>query len=76
METYFASAKRIGEKELEKEIECICNNPIIDGLMNVSSGLMTVLNEHRQIVALTKLISNCWALIIAMRFLDFEWERL
>ena len=56
METYFASAERISENELQQEIEAVSQNPVIDGLMNVVSGLLAVLNEQRQILALNEIL--------------------
>ena len=52
MDTYFASPERAGPEELASEIEIISSNPIMTGLLNSVSGLLAVLNEHRQIVAL------------------------
>jgi signal transduction histidine kinase len=39
---------------LKKEIEVVSKNPVIDGLMNVVSGFLAVLNKHRQILALNE----------------------
>ena len=52
MDTYFAPAKRANEKELASEIEIVSKNPIVSGLLHSISGLLAVLDEHRQIVAL------------------------
>jgi len=52
MESHFASPERATQQEIQREIECVEANPVIDGLMNLVSGLLAVLNEHRQIVAL------------------------
>lgn len=52
MKTHFASAERASEAELREDIDCIVNNPVIDGLMKTVSGLFAVLNPHRQILAL------------------------
>lgn len=54
METYFAPAERANDIELKKEIEVVSKNPVIDGLMNVVSGFLAVLNKHRQILALNE----------------------
>ena len=56
MDTYFAPAERSNNDELLKEIEIISKNPIIDGLLNSVSGLLAVLNEHRQILTLNHLL--------------------
>ncbi len=52
MDTYFAPAERVNEKELVAEIEIVDNNPVIDGLLHSVSGLLAVLDEHRQILAI------------------------
>ena len=52
METYFAPAERTSEKELISEIEIVSNNPVMSGLLQSVSGLLAILDEHRQIVAL------------------------
>jgi hypothetical protein len=51
METFYASPERAAREELEKDIRSIHNDPVISGLMNILSGLLAVLNEHRQILA-------------------------
>jgi signal transduction histidine kinase len=52
MDTYFAPAGRAAAKDLAAEIEIVSNNPIVSGLLHSISGLLAVLDEHRQIVAL------------------------
>lgn len=52
METHFASPERAGQDELRRDIESVSNNPVIDSLLNTASGLIAILNEHRQILAL------------------------
>lgn len=52
METYFAPAARASDKELATEIEIVSRNPLISGLLHSISGLLAVLDEHRQIIAL------------------------
>ncbi|MEZ5357300.1 MAG: HAMP domain-containing sensor histidine kinase [Candidatus Zixiibacteriota bacterium] len=59
MDTHFASAERSDNAELRQEIDIISNNAVIDGLMNIVSGLLAVLNEHRQILSVNQ------------RYLDF-----
>jgi len=51
METYFAKAERANEKEIIAEIEIVIKSPIMSGLLYAVSGLLAILNEHRQIVA-------------------------
>jgi len=52
MKTYFAIAERTTENELAAEIAIAGNSPVINGLLQSVSGLLAILNEHRQIVAL------------------------
>ena len=52
MDTYFAPARRVPPSELETEIKIVSENPLVSGLLHSISGLIAVLNEHRQVVAL------------------------
>lgn len=52
MHTYFAPAERIPPEELNMEFEIVSNSPVMSGLLNSVSGLLAVLDEHRQILAL------------------------
>lgn len=56
METHFAPAERLGDDGLKKELEFISKNPIIDGLLYSVSGLLAVLNSHRQILVINDLL--------------------
>ncbi len=47
-----ASTERISGAELNQEIEKISCNPVLEGLLEAVHGLMAVLNEHRQILAI------------------------
>lgn len=40
------------ESELAIEIEIVSSNPVVTGLLHSISGLLAVLDEHRQIVSL------------------------
>ena len=51
MKTYFASPERAGDKTLSFEIDFITGNPVMSGLLHSISGLLAILNEHRQIIA-------------------------
>ncbi|MCJ7600691.1 MAG: PAS domain-containing sensor histidine kinase, partial [Desulfobulbaceae bacterium] len=51
MKTYFAPAERCTKEQLQQEIRLISRNPVIDGLMMSLSGLIAVLDEHRQVIA-------------------------
>jgi hypothetical protein len=54
VDTFFAAAGRASEEELNKEIEIISNNPVVDGLLTSVSGLLAVLNNHRQVIAVNE----------------------
>jgi len=52
METHFASPHRASRVELEAQVRFATNNAVIDAVLNAAGGLIAVLNEHRQIVAM------------------------
>jgi signal transduction histidine kinase len=52
MDTYFAKAEKAGINEIIREIEIVNKNPVMTGLLHSISGLLAILDEHRQIVAL------------------------
>lgn len=52
--TYFAPAERVSADKLLAEIKIISENPVIDGLLHTIGGLLAVLNEQRQIVAVNE----------------------
>jgi signal transduction histidine kinase len=52
VDTYFAPAERADTDTLKKEIASVACNPIIHELLNSISGLIAVLDEHRQVIAL------------------------
>lgn len=51
LSTWFASARRAGQEELACQIEFIANNSIVNGVLVSVSGLLAILNEHRQVLA-------------------------
>lgn len=51
MKTYYASPERSTNDEILAEIKTIHSSPVITGLLNMVSGLLVVVNQHRQIVA-------------------------
>ena len=52
MDTYFAPPERVSDEELATEIDIVNKNPVMSGLLHSISGLLAILDEHRQIVAL------------------------
>lgn len=54
METHFAPAERVSDEQLQVQIHSASDNPVINGLLGAVSGLLAVLNEKRQIVALNE----------------------
>ena len=52
METYFAPAGRTERRQLRNQIMDISQSPVMDALLKTASGLLVVLNEDRQIIAL------------------------
>lgn len=49
--TWFASPGRVGRRELLRQVELVVGNPIVNALLTSVSGLIAVLNEDRQILA-------------------------
>ena len=50
--THFASPERVSAGDLEKDVQIATQNAVIDGLLTTIGGLLAVLNEHRQILAI------------------------
>lgn len=51
MDTYFAPAGRTDNTRLKDQIDRVCHNQIMDALLQTAAGLLVILNEDRQIVA-------------------------
>lgn len=51
METYFASPLRDEEAVISQQVRFASKNPIINGVLGASGGILVVLNQHRQIIA-------------------------
>ena len=54
MDTYFATSKKANPEELEKEINLISSNQLIDALLTTACGLFAVLNDKRQLIAINR----------------------
>ena len=52
IETYFAPARRTERRRFENQVDTISHSPIVNALLTSVAGLMVVLNEDRQIVAI------------------------
>ncbi|MFT5697583.1 MAG: signal transduction histidine kinase [Desulforhopalus sp.] len=52
MQTHFATAERTSQIELNLEIDTVSNNPVISKMLQSVGGLLSVLDENRQIVAI------------------------
>ena len=52
MKTFYAPAQRLEREALDPVISAVAVDPIIRALLNTVSGMLAVLNEHRQILAL------------------------
>ena len=50
--TFFAPPERADKNLIHTEIEIISRSPIMSGLLNTVNGLLAVVNEHRQVIAL------------------------
>ncbi len=51
LKTWFASARRATKEELIRQIDYITQSPVVNAVLTSVSGLMAVLNEDRQVLA-------------------------
>ncbi len=51
IQTYFAPAARTAPTELARRLEILANNPVTDSLLQHVGGLLAILDENRQILA-------------------------
>ena len=54
MITYYASPERAGKDKITRDIDFACNNAVICGVLRSSYGILAILNEHRQILAVNE----------------------
>lgn len=52
--TFFASPERLGPDQLGEEIRRVSNHPLLTTLLGTVGGLLAILNEHRQILAVNE----------------------
>lgn len=52
--TWFAPAERSSEEEIVSQVRVIANNGLVSGLLTTVQGLLAVLNENRQILAVNE----------------------
>lgn len=52
--TYYAPAERASPDQLREQLEHVAHDPVVDGLMRAIHGLLAVLNEQRQVLALNE----------------------
>lgn len=57
-ETYFASPQRATDEQLAAEIAHVNSYPVMTGLLDSIGGLLAILNEHRQLIALNDPLLN------------------
>lgn len=50
--THFATPQRVSDRELAAEVKIVSDNPVVLGLLTSVRGLLAILDENRQIVAL------------------------
>ena len=52
--TYFASPERLDEQQLRQQLQQIGLHPLLNTLLTTVGGLLAVVNEHRQLLALNE----------------------
>lgn len=50
--TYFATAERMDPNRLQRQLQQIGGHPLLSTLLTTIGGLLAILNEHRQILAI------------------------
>jgi signal transduction histidine kinase len=51
MKTFFATAERATKEQLADEIDIVSSSPVMEGLLHSVGGLLAIMDERRQIVA-------------------------
>lgn len=54
MDTHYAPAHRAGPDAVERDVAALMGHPVLTTLLGTVGGLLAVLNEHRQILALNE----------------------
>lgn len=52
--THFAPAERLEDSDLQQSIESIVHHPILNVIMETHRGLIAILNQYRQVVAMNR----------------------
>jgi len=50
-DSFFAPAARATPDEIAQDMACVVGNPLVDALLQAAGGLMAVLNQNRQVLA-------------------------
>jgi K+-sensing histidine kinase KdpD len=50
-DTFFASPQRASQDEIARQIEHVSGSPVVNGVMDAVGGMLAVLNEQRQVLA-------------------------
>lgn len=56
--TYFVPAERVSEQQLFSQISTVSKNPVISGLLESVGGLLAILNDKRQTLAINDTFLN------------------
>ena len=54
MDTLYAPPEKASEEALKTEIRIITESPVLTGLLQTTSGLLAIVDEHRQIISLNE----------------------
>jgi len=52
MDTFYAPPGKASDEDLKTEIRIIAESPVLTGLLQTTSGLLAIVDEHRQIISL------------------------
>jgi hypothetical protein len=70
--SYYAPAERASGDEMKRHIEMASRNTVVDALMKAISGILAVLNEHRQILVLNNTLLRMLGIDDAERVLGLR----
>lgn len=56
MKTFFAPAERATDEQVHEQVGFVTNNPIVTTLLHSAGGLLAILNEQRQVLAVNEAV--------------------
>jgi signal transduction histidine kinase len=70
--TYFAKPERLDEHELKQQLQELSGHPLLGTLLETVGGLLAIVNEHRQILAINETLLGFLGLDSAEKLLGLR----